>query len=178
MWCGAGAASAQLIPSAGVPPLKRVEAGTSDINPLATSNRVLPTDLRVPTGFESLYSFQQRDAFGNLQTYYVRSDGGLTAIFPRSQYSEGRNGPTPEVPAGTVWVIGPLKIQQPVRQAPKRSYNALNFSIDDRAPAPNVRPPIPVAPEAAASASIWGDERYRQWREGRLLDSMRAHHPQ
>lgn len=181
-WCWAACAGAgvvvapaawgqPLIPSAGFPPLKRVEPGIGDIGGLSVSNRVMQADLRVPTGFEGVYSFQQRDRFGQLETYYVRSDGALTAVFPRSSYVDTATGVQPAIPAGTVWVLGPLKIQEPAKTPVHRSYNALDYSIHGGAmyagnpAAGGWRAPVPEA------LSIWDDEAYRRRRIGRLLDA-------
>src|SRR5690349_21310518 len=127
---GVGAHAQPLIPSSGFPRLKRVDAGVEDRGGLSTSTRVMPADTRVPTGFEGVYSFQQTDRFGQVETYYVRRDGALTAVFPRSSYVDTANGVEPRVPPGTVWVLGPLKIQEP-KGAVHRSANVLDYSIHE-----------------------------------------------
>lgn len=79
---------------------ERVEAGIADIDPLTAGLRELRLDLRTPTGFEDVYRVPGRDDL------FMRVDGGLYAIFPRSRYDQGRFGPVPQVPDNTIFHIG------------------------------------------------------------------------
>src|SRR5437868_2854803 len=78
--------------------LRQVQAGTSDANPLAASSRALPADLRLPIGFDKVYKLESasrgRSLGGDL---YARRSGGITAVFPRSQYEETSQGLMPDV---------------------------------------------------------------------------------
>ncbi len=79
---------------------ERVEAGVADVDPLTAGLRQLQLDLRMPTGFEDVYRVPGRDDL------FMRVDGGLYAIFPRSRYDQGRLGPIPVVPDNTIFHIG------------------------------------------------------------------------
>lgn len=81
--------------------LQPVAAGTDDASPMSNSLELMPIDLRDPAGFDRVYRLPTED--GSL---FARADGGLTAIFPRSEYTATPWGTVAEVPAGTVWVIG------------------------------------------------------------------------
>ncbi len=97
---------AQSVP--GQPQLKPVEPGRTDTGPLAASNRVLPADLRMPLGFDRVYRFQARGGGRSPVEMFARRSGGVTAVFPRSQYTESPEGPIPSVPPGTTFYLGSL----------------------------------------------------------------------
>ncbi len=81
--------------------LELVDQGVTDRDELATSLRVLFDQPNAPTRFARLY--QTPLAPGQL----VRIDGGVAAVFPRSEYFLTRKqGEIPVVPAGTVFLIG------------------------------------------------------------------------
>ncbi|MHC5113158.1 MAG: hypothetical protein ACYTGP_01860 [Planctomycetota bacterium] len=82
-----------------------VDEGVADLDPLATSTRQAPTDLRMPTGFHSLYHVPDRDDL------LMRVNGGLYAVFPRSLYAQSRFGPVPTIPNDTVFHIGPTTVE-------------------------------------------------------------------
>ncbi len=82
-----------------LPTATPLDQGFEDVGPSRTSLRQVQVDPRSPVGFEQIY----RTADGNL----MRQDGAIRAIFPRSAYVVDANGPRPEVPAGTVFHIGP-----------------------------------------------------------------------
>lgn len=100
------AAHGQSVP--GQPQLKPVEPGRTDTGPLAASNRVLPADLRMPLGFDRVYRFQARAGGRSPVEMFARRSGGVTAVFPRSQYTESPEGPIPSVPPGTTFYLGSL----------------------------------------------------------------------
>ncbi len=98
----AGVTHAQVDPRArGVEALQPVEAGSVDSSPLAGSMQLLPIDLRQPTGFDEVYRVNTGHG-----SAFARMDGGLRAVFPRSEYGLGPNGVETQIPAGTTWVIG------------------------------------------------------------------------
>jgi hypothetical protein len=94
----AGVASAR---QGWVPPLERVDETVEDRDDLATSLRRLETGMHQPAGFEGVYRIQ------GLEGRFVRVQGGVYAVFPRSQYRPTRAGLLPTVPPDTVFHIGP-----------------------------------------------------------------------
>jgi hypothetical protein len=82
------------------PRLEVVEQGVADRGGIETSTRVLPVDLRLPTGFGVVYRSPEGD--GRL----MRGNGALFAVFPRSLYRRTAMGAVPVVPAGVVYSIG------------------------------------------------------------------------
>lgn len=91
----ASTASAQLRP---------VEPGVGDIGPASRSLRIPSADLRVPRDFDRVFA-----AGSGSQQTLVRFDGGIAAVFPRSEYRRNaRGGLSARIPAGTVFYIGGL----------------------------------------------------------------------
>lgn len=92
--------------------LREIDQGLADQTPLSASARVVPIDLRQPTGFDQL--FQLAGPGGRLETrgtvptngMFFRFSGGLTATFSRSVYAETAGGLQPLIPPGTVFSIG------------------------------------------------------------------------
>jgi hypothetical protein len=82
------------------PRLEVVEQGVADRGGIETSTRVLPVDLRLPTGFGAVYRSPEGD--GRL----MRGNGALFAVFPRSLYRRTVIGAVPVTPAGVVYSIG------------------------------------------------------------------------
>jgi hypothetical protein len=159
--------------------LVRLDAGREDTGPIATSSRLLPADLRAPTGFEHVY----RGADDSL----VRINGGLVATFPRSQYASSQSGPIPVIPAGTVFRIGLGSTFGPNVSFPAPTYgfsagesrsllgspdarpsNALDLRASTRAPQP-ARTADPAGPR-----SLWEDEFYRSERVRLRLSEVNA----
>jgi len=81
-------------------PYEEVDPGRADASALNDSLRLVPIDLRTPTGFDRV--FRLPTVVGG--AVFARMDGGLTAVFPRSEYDPGG----PVIPAGTTWYIGAL----------------------------------------------------------------------
>ncbi len=81
---------------------KPIDAGTSDVGPLATSLRLAPIDMRVSDGFENVYSVTDE----NGRERFYRRDGAIIAVFPRSDYILTGYGPLAAIPAGTWFLIG------------------------------------------------------------------------
>ncbi|HYE63514.1 MAG TPA: hypothetical protein VD997_16105 [Phycisphaerales bacterium] len=92
------------------------EPTVGDMNPVGTSQRAMPVDLRVGSGFDRLYKLDARPRFfggsggggwaAGDSDYYMRMNGGVMAVFPRSSYAMTRRGLLTEVPPGTVFSIG------------------------------------------------------------------------
>lgn len=84
-----------------VDPLRPIDAGVADRGPLSRSQRVVPFDLRAPSGFDRVYAVETAEGFA-----YERRSGALRAVFDQSVYVAGAFGPTPVIPPGTVFKIG------------------------------------------------------------------------
>lgn len=91
------AAAAHAQPSV---PYEEVDPGRADASALSDSLRLVPIDLRTPTAFDRV--FRLPTVVGG--EMFARIDGGLTAVFPRSEYGFGQA----LIPAGTTWYIGAL----------------------------------------------------------------------
>lgn len=203
-WCGAAAAqpggpgSFQAQQPGQQPgritPLRPVEQGVGDLNPLQVSNRLEPTDLHQPTGWDRVYRLSGDPARDGGRGLFARFDGGIAAVFPWSAYHVTPRGVKAEVPAGTTYYIGELPASltggtslRPgpgsVPGEPDRSYNFLDLSA--RAGAPE-RPRLDAGlsmktsardavrrgewvEPAAAGPSIWTSESYRRDRLEALL---------
>lgn len=82
-----------------------LEPGVGDMGPLSATNRVMPMDLREPSGFDRVYSLG-KGADG--QIVYARANGGLVATFRQADYMNTPYGKVSAVPPGTVFRIGRL----------------------------------------------------------------------
>lgn len=80
--------------------LQPIEERVGDVGPLSTSLREIYPGLAVPSGFQQVYRVPGRD------DVLMRLDGGVVAVFPRSEYERTDSGVVPVVPAGTVFYIG------------------------------------------------------------------------
>ncbi len=88
---------------------KRVEAGRADVGPSATSMRVMPRSAQTPANFEYVYRIER----GKYAGKFARRDGAVTAVFPRSVYSDIDGVIVPSVPPGTTYVIGGIGGSEP-----------------------------------------------------------------
>jgi hypothetical protein len=165
--------------------LRPVQQGAADINPVSTSLRWQPLDLRQPANFDRVYRlsdvidpatappgvFPQDGGF-------VRFDAGVSAVYPWSSYAHTRRGTFAEIPAGTVFHIG----LQPARPgefptATLAPPNYVNLSANLAASSLQVTQTgnqtgtQAGVPEAAA-ASLWTDDAYRRKRVGALIDAV------
>jgi len=141
---------------------QQIDPGYGDASPGAISLRRLDLDLRMPTAFQDVYKISTIDAFGVSRNTFMRTDGAVTAIFPRSVYLPSPMGSVPDVPPGTVFHIGPLpQASGPVRFA---SSTFLDFSVNS-APLPE---PVLARPVVGVGSLIT-DELYRQRRIEALL---------
>jgi len=147
----AGAALAQ---DAGDP----VDQGVEDTDPLRRSLRVLPDDLRRPTGFGRVYRVQGDP---NL---FMRRDGGLTAVFGQSSYQRVPGGIRADIPAGTTFFIG----QTPWETAPRGS-GLLPGQVDLSVPN---RPPV-IGSTHPEPRTMLTDELFRRRRVADLLAAAR-----
>lgn len=172
-----------------------VRQGYDDVGPLSRSFSQPAADLRTPMDFDRVYRVSTGvDIFGRPREMYARAAGGLTAVFPQSSYVPTRGGMTPEVPPGTVWIIGAPRDPQRDRGvipggAPPRDAWETRGSwgpvggpvgghdgrLDMRLPmevgsAPPARPEVLVSRTVADTRTIWSSEIYRQQRLTHLLD--------
>lgn len=194
LWAGAAAAQPAAQPWEPRPRGTRVEQGVGDVGPLSVSPREPRVDLRLPTDFDGVFRLNPVDRFGNQVPegspfaegggLFMRTSGGLTAVFPRSSYIQTKGGLVPQIPAGTVFYLGELPEGLVGRaRAPRRPDNFIDLSADLRADAPartdrpGYTPPVPVpitelgmAPRV--SLSIWSDDSFRQRRIGQLLSRL------
>lgn len=82
------------------PRLEPVEQGVGDRGGFQRSLRVLPLDLRLPSGFQQVYRVPgQADMM-------MRGNGALFAVFPRSVYRRTPLGTLPVAPPDTHFSIG------------------------------------------------------------------------
>jgi hypothetical protein len=130
-------------------PLRAVDQGRDDLGGLATSFRMEPLDLRLPTGFGRVYEVpgEDSDAPGGR---LMRGNGALFAIFPRSTYRFDANGPRASVPPGTVFSIG---MPGPSALDLKPAATPAQGAVDARVPQ------IPFAADARATQPLEATQR-------------------
>ena len=80
-----------------------VDGGVVDRGALSSSLLVQQTGYRQDNSFEKLYRV------AGSEDIYVRTSGGLHAVFRSSEYMHTQDGEVPIVPAGTVYCIGELR---------------------------------------------------------------------
>lgn len=92
-----------------------VDQGVADVDPLATSLRVIEQSMAEDSAFERVYADPAHPQ------WLVRRAGAITATFPRSSYLPTRFGSLPLIPAGTVFWIGEpdMGAQGPAGAAPR-----------------------------------------------------------
>ncbi len=135
---------------------KVVDQGFADRGPLSTSQRAMPVDLRVGTNFDKVYELDgQPKLFGggsDTTDYYMRMNGALTAVFPRSSYTRAGNGlERVDIPAGTVFSIGgPLRELVPAQPAQPAKGDGAKKVPSNRADLS--APPSSNVPQPAESA--------------------------
>jgi len=182
-------------------PLTPVDQRFQDLNPLATSLRSLPTDLRQPSNFDRVY--RVRTPGGAQDEQFARVSGALTALFPRSEYTQTKRGTRADVPAGTIFYIGGLPHAGPGRIGPhqlgvgaqgspwaavERADSLVDRRFDPFAAPARVGPADPLAAPAEPDRSlyehrcarvppaphIFTDEAYRARRLRELLTTAAA----
>jgi|GEM_PF-1631253 len=168
--------------------LQPVEQGVADTGPLSANRRVVPLDLRVPSGFDRVYKFGQGSS-----SKFARRSGGITAVFPRSTYIGSTSGLVALIPPGTVFYVGKLPdslfgggvaglgsrpILKPLMLVDTSAIDSArapaNRPADSRQGNRAVVPPGQVR-ESTTAFSVFDDERFRTRRIEELLDrALRA----
>ena len=109
--------------------LRRVEQTVADVGPLSTSLRQVPPDFRTPADFRDVYQIPP----GSNSPYagwFARQNGGVTAVFPRSQYDLEERGLRAVIPADTRFILGKIPMgDELVGPGP----NTLSLRVDQRA---------------------------------------------
>jgi hypothetical protein len=165
--------------------LTRVEPVVSDTDPLRTSLRTYPTDLRQPMGFKEIFRINgsaaqaQRLGFSSAtgQDLLARRDGAVTAVFPQSVYREAKNGAVPLIPPGTIFFIGDLPVDPFEGQGdrpddPSKVHSRVDTRLETAPPGSRLATPDPTPLETtdgadrakdvpAPAASIMTDESLR-----------------
>ncbi|MCA9284862.1 MAG: hypothetical protein KDA22_06600, partial [Phycisphaerales bacterium] len=98
------AASAQAPSEAGEPIepwMERITPGGRDVGVLSDSLRKAPLEFAFPVGFSGIYKVRGRDDL------FVRQNGAMYGVFPRSEYVRTKEGIVAVWPAGTAFFIGP-----------------------------------------------------------------------
>lgn len=152
-----------------------VDPGRQDTGPMAESLRLLPFDLRHPTGFDQVYRVPGQEGM------FMRMDGGLTAIFPKGVYSQTPFGDLPEVPPGTVFHIGTppgtpwsapglgLDLDDPGRALPNRIDTRIRLTGGHPTEL-RLRRTLDNGDDGRSpSFTMWNNERVRQDRVGHLI---------
>ncbi len=147
---------------------QRIDAGSTDASSAAVSLKRMDIDLRRPSGFEGVYQFSRADIFGRGQTMFMRIDGGVTAMFPRSVYVPTALGMRPEVPPGTIFYIGALP-PSPRLPPAHISPTFLNTAVSTRFP--SEPEPLPTVREVPIARSLISNEVYRRHRIEALLSA-------
>jgi hypothetical protein len=148
----------------GQPVPVRIDPGQGDTSPNALSLRRLDLDLRQPSGFQHVYQISSIDAFGARQNTFMRVDGAVSAVFPRSVYVPVAGTLLPDIPPGTIFYIGGLpKFGQEPRPIPGSTF--LDLSVDNT---PSGAPELPPPPVVRVS-SMFTDEGYRHRRLEALM---------
>lgn len=157
------------------PDREPVDQGVGDVG--LGRGRVMPLDLRKPTGFDRVFRLPESPW---RTERFARQSGALIAVFPRSTYTRWRGADIATIPPGTVFYIGrenelfgvaPDEVADgasttaavPVDRA-ANGPGPVRPDRSARAPAPGLRP-VP-----AAAQSMWGDEGYRVRRLAELID--------
>lgn len=184
---GAGAQLFQEAQTPAAPPLRRIDAGLADRGPAGLSQRQMPLDQRLPTGFDNVYQINRWDPYAapgrRESSYFARGSGGVTAIFPRSVYvGNGRGGLLPQIPPDTVFYIGklPESFTAGPHTEPTHAPTWFDTHLDTSREAeearakslPTSRPSESLSPRPARpERSIFDDEEMRRYRVARLLET-------
>jgi hypothetical protein len=150
---------------------KRVDQGITDAGPLNRSLRQVPLDLRVDDAFQGVYEIAATK-YGPVQ--YMRSAGGLHAVFPQSEYENTRTGISPVTPAGVVYWIGeppkPLAVSKVDREDGNNRIDLRVFDAErvDASVGGDVKPAAPTG------AGTMEDQSYRLSVLWRLAQAEKA----
>jgi hypothetical protein len=153
------------------PRLDRVTPGVGDIGPSSVDTRIAPPDLRQPVGFEGVYRVGTPTPGALDARPLVRISGATLALFPRSAYMVTRDGPLPQIPAGTVFYLGHLP-EEFTRPPPPTPPSMLALPLGSHALELNLSADLPRADGAPAErgpTSMFSDEGFRRGRVAELL---------
>ncbi len=153
-----------------------IEQGIEDVEPAAVSLRVPWVDLREPLGFDEVWQGLWSDPFLGEREVFTRSSGAVTAVFPRSSYTQTEAGTMVEIPAGTIFYLGPPPAgleRDPEKESPPgridlRRDTELRVAPSQQDPATSGRA---EATALHVESGIWTSEAYRTARVARLLRS-------
>jgi len=173
--------------AAGVAPLATAQTELREIDPasaraggLSGSLRSVQPDFRAPSAFDRVYRLMSG---GKNTSTLARSQGGLVATFPESQYTGSG-----AIPAGTIFHIGtprpafgstPAGVMRPRAQPARPDPTAVSARAHQNTSAREqlrVPPSAPVTArvEAPAKPSVFTDEAYRARTVAALLDRALA----
>lgn len=141
----------------------KVDQGITDAGVLNRSLRMVPIDLRVDDAFQNVYEVKGNPRGGIGGKQFMRSAGGLHAVFPQSEYVSTRGGVRPVTPAGVVFWIGePPRMREPLRSEPGApTPNAVpDRRVFSAVPVDPFDPPRPL-PAASPEAKSMDDPAYR-----------------
>lgn len=157
--------------------LRPVLQGVDDVSPLQQSLSLEPLDLRQPSGFDRVYRLPTRpNFFGRVgESAFFRASGGLVAVFPQSSYrTVGRGVDIAEVPAGTVYQLGPVQsAAAPLPGEDRRAFAlvagpSLSAAAPPRDPTP--APPGKLERPVFTIGSIFVSDAQRVHRVAELLE--------
>jgi hypothetical protein len=155
--------------------LRKVDQGYGDIGPLSTSLRQVAFDLHTPDAFREVYQIPA-DADSPYAGWLARvqGNGGLVAVFQRSEYMQVKKGMAPQVPAGTRYLVGGLNL---VLEAPRAMPEGwVSMRIDTRVPETNAASleQSPLHPVTHRSEEVPPEriEQQRRQRDSELTDRI------
>ena len=193
---GMGVGGQPIGPGLTIKDLQRVEQLRGDSGGLSKSLARGPANLAVPNDFSGVYQVPE-DADSPYAGWYARVSGGLIAVFPRSEYTQGPSGMVATVSANTRYFLGSIPRNQRPTERPSgvRPLNGLTTERVDRrgadnsrseeqakpkTPAPDAPGPVTVdsasntADVSAAIGKLCGDPIYRANRLRDLLARAEA----
>ena len=124
--------------------LQAVEPSIGDRGALDLSLRWIDPGLRLPSGYDQVYS-QGGGGFW-------RANGGLVARFDQSIYMSTRYGPIPDIPASTVFVIGGVPLGGEVGHGRLLAVDPLDPGL-----VPPLSGPVSVPDEWHSPSAVPGD---------------------
>lgn len=175
----AGTATAQPAQPS-TPKVQKVDQGVADAGPLNRSLLQVPVDTRVDDSFRGVYEVRA-SKHGPVQ--YMRTAGGLHAVFPQSEYVNVSDGILPVTPAGVVFWIGePPDLRATTKRTPPtnnaasidtRVYHAQRIETNVSTAAGTPSEPA-QAPQTAPQTATVEDQSYRLTLLWRLAQEEKA----